>query len=132
MKKLVLLSLAILSQSIFAMPPKPASCPTPAAIQSVGMQTYEPGDTPGTWIVGVDDNNFGTADTWTFGISNIPAASGKDAMQIGEQQLSTIFGGVGPVASPFGVWECLYGVKGGYWTVAFSPVDSLDMKKIVA
>ena len=131
MKKLVLLSLAILSSSVLAMPPKPASCPSPAAIQSVGVQTYENGDVPGTWIVGVDRNTFGTPDTWTFGITNIPAANGKDAMKIGQQQLTSIYGGVGPVAAPYGVWECLYSVKGGYWTVAFSPVDSMEVKKIL-
>lgn len=128
--KLLLLGL-VLSQTAFAgMPPKPASCPSASAIQAVGVNAYEAGDTPGTWIVGVQANNYGTPNNWTFAVLNIPAPSGEAAMKIAKAELSTIGANTPPEASPIGLWICLYQVKGGYWTAALTPVNMLHGKSI--
>lgn len=127
--KMITLLTACFSQAVFAATPNSVQCPTPSAIQAVGVQKYEAGDTPGTWVVGVKANKYGTADNWTFGIVDIKASSGEAAMKIARKGLPSINQVTPPLPSMFGYgWECIYNNVDGYWTIAFTPVESAKLK----
>src|SRR5580700_11144562 len=90
------LSLALMgSQSSFAMPPKPAKCPSINALQSASLEAAGQEEN-GSWDVGTLHNNYDTNDAWTFMMGKIVANSEQDALKEATASLKSLTFQAGP------------------------------------
>ena len=105
----------------FAMPPRPEQCPTVGNIKFAGLSYAVPGNDGYTVA---QFNNYATKDNWLFGFTSIKATSSQQALNIGRQWLSSLFGAPEPVAvTSQNVWACLYQTSNGDYGVALTPVN---------
>lgn len=123
-KKILLSVIAVITciNSIaFAMPPKPAKCPSVSTIKSTGLAYAAPDS--GRYVV-AQMSKYDTADTWIFAFVDIQAASSEEALQTGNQLLGTLSGTPLPIAvNSQNVWACLYLTTQGPYGITFTPVS---------
>ena len=116
------LALVGLSATTYAMPPRPETCPAVANIQAAGL-SYSTIGTKGYTVAQL--NNYSTANTWVFGFTSIKANSTEDALKIGAELLSTLYGT--PKPEPivaYNLWACFYQTIQGNYGLAITPVNA--------
>lgn len=129
--KIILASAALVAaQTVFAASQEPASCPTIASIQSVGVSSTYHEPEKGTWI-GVEwKNKFNTDFEWTFGVGEFDSDDG-DVNKILEQAnkaISRLSAGAGPMqgkdenGKP--AWVCYYQGRHEIYAMAITPAVS--------
>lgn len=120
---LVALTTVGLNTVTYAMPPRPANCPSASIIKAAGL-TYSIQESSGSTYTVVQLNNYATKDKWLFGFASIKASSSQEALNIGNQLLATLYGAPQPVAiTSENVWGCLYKTTKGDYGIALTPVD---------
>lgn len=118
---LTVLAVIGLNAPSYAMPPEPAKCPSVESIKSVGLSYASP-DSDGYMALQI--NKYNTNDKWLFGLTSIQASSSEEALSIGNQLLSTLFGS--PIPTPISsqnIWACLYQTANGSYGVALTPIN---------
>lgn len=102
-------------------PPQPQICPSVAAIRSVGVsRTVVQASNNGLWIAGRRNQQYGTADHWTFVLGNIVASNISDAYDKAVIGLTTLSFQLGPFLAQEH-WLCLYNTVEGYMALAINP-----------
>ena len=104
---------------LYAIPFRPEKCPAAAQIKSEGLSYAEVGF-QGYTVAQFSD--YGTNDAWLFGFTSIPAMSSQQALNVGHQRLSTLFGAPKPtIARSNNAWTCLYQTSNGFYGIAVTP-----------
>lgn len=131
MKKLLLSTVALfMTQSSFALSADvPTTCPSVNAIRSVGVSIAEK-YRDDIWMTFETRNNYGTENDWSFGMFAVTANSSNEAVDIANQQLSSLTYISGPTefTTPRGrvVWECRYEGHNPYYQAATVTPAVLD------
>ncbi len=128
MKMAFILLSMLLVTAIYAMPPKPASCPSIIEIKAKGLSNNLAQDSNGHWYAGRTAQFYGTPQKWTFVIGDIFANSKAEALAEAYEALQSIIYVSGPEIAPSQKWLCLYSNAEGFPTGAlFPPInDSLS------
>lgn len=124
------LFLSLSQFSFAASPPKPNSCPSVSALQTIGVTEIIK---EGLWYGAVKSNNYDTNDKWTFSIGNFKATDENDAKQQALQAVSALTLQTGPVA--FNIngqdsWVCVYNDRAGHLASAITPTVSFSLSRI--
>lgn len=112
MKKLALLSLLLLSSSVFANISlrEPEACPDVAAIKAAGVHNAMFNQSVG-WLVYNPQDALGTKDQWTFAVIGIDATDEGDAIEQANAKLGTLALVEGPTKKG-NHYGCVYKAEG--------------------
>lgn len=125
-KGLIVLLLAI--SSCYALPPKPAMCPSVIEIKNIGLSDNMARDSNGHWYAGRTAEHYNTPERWTFVIGNIFANSKVEALAEAYEALQSIVYVSGPIMAPSDKWLCLYSNAEGYPSGAITPPNDNPLR----
>ncbi len=124
LKVMAIGALLMASTVSFAMPPKPAHCPSAEALKS-SFFFFAQKDEQGHGYAAISLGKYGTNETWGFVMGFFQATNIFDAVMQANKALPTLRGNPEPMPVDQGnvqTWACAYGVKGGYQAVTMSPL----------
>jgi hypothetical protein len=107
---------------------KPEKCPSVSSIITEGLNYVEKN---GETYIAAQVSRYGTSDTWGFVVWEIAATSTEDALNKGQNALSSLSYRAGPtyIASE-NVWACLYHTANGYKAAALTPINVSGIKVV--
>ena len=113
-------ALILLCNLAYAMPPKPQSCPSVGALQSVPFMMAQPSD---QGYIAFTMSDYSTNELWGFFVAGIDASSTDEAMQKASDAMNTLSGKPTPLPDEEDdMWLCIYNIGHGYLAVAGEPL----------
>tara|TARA_R110000868_G_scaffold354198_1_gene615506 strand:+ start:1895 stop:2317 length:423 start_codon:yes stop_codon:yes gene_type:complete len=122
-KLLAVMAALTLATSSFAMPVKPANCPTADAIRAGGLsKDVVEQDINGMWVVALMQSNFDTQNNWSFVVGQITAQDREDAYAKATASLASVTFARGPLpVTRINRWGCSYNNAANYVAFALTP-----------
>lgn len=117
---------SLINLSYATQTPRPMKCPSPSAIQLVGV-SQNAIENNKLWFTGRRHQNYDTTTPWTFLLGNIVANNAHDAYVKGTAALAHLSYPTGPLAGPLDKWMCVYSTLEGYTGVVLTTPLALEL-----